>query len=350
MQRQDQNQGKRILLVYGTRPEWIKIASVVKKAKNRGHHVSVVKVLQHTDLISDCPSDHQVAISVTNDNRLNSIVASILACDFNMKGYDFVVVQGDTSTALGFALKAFHAKIPVVHVEAGMRSGNIMSPFPEEANRRLISTIASYHFCPTSIEAENLWSEGVKTGVFVSGNTVLDSLKDVAASAYRNNVLITMHRRENADRMREWFAEIEKLSATDVGARWVFPAHPTSYVFDNTDVFKYVDVMKPKSYDEFIAALRESKLVVTDSGGVQEEAAFLGIPCIVCRNETERVQGITQGFATLCTTPSDLQVHFDYWRDKEFAVPNVPCPYGDGNASKMILDILEGESESENGE
>lgn len=335
-------QSKRILFAYGTRPEWIKIAPVVKEAKNRGHHVSVVKVLQHTDLISDCPSDHQVAIAVTNDNRLNSIVASILACDFDVRGYDFVVVQGDTSTAFGFALKAFHAKIPVVHVEAGMRSGNMMSPFPEEANRRLISTIASYHFCPTSIEAENLWNEGIKSGVFVSGNTVLDSLKDVVASSYRNNVLVTMHRRENAERMREWFVEIDKLAATMWGTEWIFPAHPTSYVSDNTDVFRHVDVTKPKSHDEFIAILRESKLVITDSGGIQEEAAFLKIPCIVCRNETERVHGVSSGFATLCAEPSDLKSHFDTWLDKRFSVPNIPCPYGDGNSSEMILNALEG--------
>lgn len=336
-----QSKCKRVLFAYGTRPEWIKIAPVVKEAKNRGHHVSVVKVLQHTDLISDCPSDHQVAIAVANENRLNSIIASILACDFDMKGYDFVVVQGDTSTAFGVALKAFHAKIPVVHVEAGMRSGNIMSPFPEEANRRLISTIASYHFCPTSIEAENLWAEGVRTGVFVSGNTVLDSLRSIGSSSYRNNVLVTMHRRENAERMREWFVEIDKLAATMWGTEWVFPAHPTSYVSDNTDLFRHVDVTKSKSHDEFISILRESKLVITDSGGIQEEAAYLGIPCIVCRNETERVQGITHGFATLCTTPSDLQAHFHAWRDKGFAVPSTPCPYGDGNSSNMIMDVLE---------
>ena len=323
-----------LLICYGTRPEYLKVKPLLEKLKG----VIDFKTLftgQHINLVSG-RTDYRLEVK-DGRSRLDSIVSSIMdSFDFIQENIDMVLVQGDTTSAFAVALSAFHHRIPVVHLEAGLRTYNLTQPYPEEANRQMISRLAHVHLCPTLLAARRLVAEKVPGMIEVVGNTVLDNLVNVKTSLEKK-VLVTMHRRENHENMREWFLAIDALAANHADYEFLLPIHPNPAVKQHQDVFKYVKVVNPMSYNQLISYLAECSFVVTDSGGIQEEASFLGKPCLVCRKETERSEGVGN-FSLLCPTPSLLSNHYEELKNLKL---EGPCPYGDGASSERIKKILQ---------
>ena len=314
-------------LFYGTRPEYIKLLPLVEEFKKSSVEFVLYQVKQHTDLIDGCDFDIVIDISQKTENRLNSIFISIL--QYSFESLDYVLVQGDTSTAAAVAMNAFHQQIPVMHLEAGLRTFDKQNPYPEEVNRRIISSLASIHYCPTGRDAEHLATEGFGSDqIFITGNTVLDSLRDIEPTR-GNEVLITLHRRENHDKLEEWFAAIEKLAEKYPQYSFTFPMHPSPAVQKHKDIFSKVDVCDPIPFDDMKRRLASCALVITDSGGIQEECSFFKKVCLVCRKTTER----PSDFGLLCLDPEALSLNFDMYHGHEVTSK---CPYGDGYAARKI--------------
>ena len=290
---------------------------------------------QHEDLVKT-PSDLNLKIS-KGRNRLDAIMSSVMnSIDFDKEEITSVMVQGDTTTALAVALTAFHHKVPIIHLEAGLRTMDYYNPYPEEMNRQLIARIARLNLCPTNHAAKQLAEERVQGMVYTVGNTVLDNLKDVQTS-YENKVLITLHRRENHEIMRDWFDKLENLAEKYKDYEFLFPIHPNPKVKKHKKALKKVKVVEPLSHSDLVDYMKSCKIVITDSGGIQEESAYLKKKSIVCRRTTERVEG-KDTFSFLCETPEHLEELFsnminDYMID-------LPCPYGTGDSGKKIVDIL----------
>jgi UDP-N-acetylglucosamine 2-epimerase len=330
---------------FGTRPEWLKIKPVVEELKKRNIKHVLIFTGQHHELMSDVVEDEHwyvlrrlTASPKSRCTRLDGIVSDILAdSNFAFTNVTRLMVQGDTSSAYAMALAAFHRGIPVVHLEAGLRTWDLQQPFPEEANRQMISIIADTHLAPTVSAATNLEFEGDKNNVEIVGNTSLDNLVGLKKTN-GNKVLITMHRRENHEDMGQWFLALEDLAQKHAAFDFVFPLHPNPNVQKYKDILTSVQVVEPMSHPELLKILVDCKVVVTDSGGLQEESAFLHIPCVVCRKETERPEGL-QNFSLLCATPGDLRNAF---LDAILKLPMLgDCPYGDGTAAKKVVDALE---------
>ena len=325
-----------ILISFGTRPEYIKLKPLMDKMKG----VLEYKVLftgQHQDLVDEDNSEITYTVNITNDrNRLDSIVTSIMnAIDFKQEGITAVIVQGDTTSAYAMALSAFHHQIPVIHLEAGLRTYNLTEPYPEEANRQMISRIASIHLCPTLLAKKRLTQELISGRVKVVGNTVLDNLSDIK-TCNKKQVLLTMHRRENHHNIQQWFRELDSLAITHSEYLFTLPIHPNPNVKKHIGIFKHINIVEPMSYKDLIAYLSNSSFVITDSGGIQEEAAFLKKPCLVCRKETERVEGLGN-FSLLCPEPKLLHKKF---KELNILPMSGPCPYGDGYACEKIIKVL----------
>jgi UDP-N-acetylglucosamine 2-epimerase (non-hydrolysing) len=290
---------------------------------------------QHTSLV-DGPTDYRLEIK-TGRSRLDSIVSSIMdSFDFKEEGVEMVLVQGDTTSAYAMAVSAFHHQIPVVHLEAGLRTYDLSQPYPEEANRQMIGRIATIHLCPTDLAKERLLQEKVSGIVEVVGNTVLDNLVGLQTTLEKR-VLVTMHRRENHARIREWFKEIERLACQYADYEFVLPQHPNPAVVEHCDVFEKVKVVPPMKYHQLLDYLSSCAYVITDSGGIQEEGSFLRKPCLVCRKETERSEGLNN-FSLLCESPEML---FERYTQLQALPLEGPCPYGDGHASAKVAKVLE---------
>tara|TARA_B100001758_G_C18349406_1_gene578959 strand:- start:345 stop:1340 length:996 start_codon:yes stop_codon:yes gene_type:complete len=329
-----------ILLSFGTRPEWIKIKPLLEKL-NESIPYRLLFTGQHTDLLSDIKSPVPIInLKITDGgNRLDSIVQSVMNCEHIFEQVDAVLVQGDTTSAFSIALACFHRKIKVIHLEAGLRTYDKAQPYPEEFNRQAISRIADIHLCPTDTSKQYLVDEKTQGTIEVVGNTVLDNLVGIETE-YSNKVIVTMHRRENHHNMSEWFSEISKIAKSNSDLEFIIPLHPNPNVRKHKSLLEGVKVVGPMEYDEFISLLAKSKLVITDSGGLQEETSFLGKKCIVCRKKTERMEGVGH-FAHICQKPSDLSSLFEQViTDYEISGPS---PYGDGNSSERILEILKNE-------
>ena len=329
-----------ILLSFGTRPEWIKIKPLLKKID--GHiPYRLLFTGQHTDLLSDINSHGPVITLniIEGKNRLDSIVQSVMNCDHVFDGVSAVLVQGDTTSAFSIALASFHRKIKVVHLEAGLRTYDKSQPYPEEFNRQAISRIADIHLCPTHTSKQYLIDEKTQGKIEVVGNTVLDNLVNIKTQ-YSNKVIVTMHRRENHHNIAEWFSEISKIAKSNSDLEFIMPLHPNPNVQKHKNLLEGIKVVGPMEYDEFINLLAKSKLVITDSGGLQEETSFLGKKCIVCRKKTERTEGLGS-FAHICKKPKDLSELFK----KVNADHRIsgPSPYGDGKSSEKIFEVLKNE-------
>lgn len=332
-------------IAFGTRPEWLKIKPVAEELKKRNIPFGLIFTGQHEDLIDEnaamrmgAKTFHRTCIDQLSNYRLNSIVSSLLLDDFIFDGITKIMVQGDTSSAFAVALSAFHRQIPVIHLEAGLRTHNLEQPYPEEANRQMISCITSLHLCPTQIAFDCLMQEGklLKQKHAVTGNTALDNLRDVVVTP-ENKILVTMHRRENHSRMWEWFFAIDELAKVYSQYEFVLPIHPNPAVSKFRNHFEHVKVVDPMSHDELIDYLSKCSYVITDSGGIQEEAAFLRVPCVVCRKETERTEGLGN-FSILCKVPENLS-HAIVWLDA--LKVEGPCPYGDGYAAEKVVDAIQ---------
>lgn len=325
------------LLVFGTRPEYIKIKPLIKVFnENNFKNYKLLFTGQHKTLIEEnIYADYKLEI-FEGENRLNNIFISILSRVDIFKDIKKVIVQGDTATAYAVALSAFHMKIPVIHLEAGLRTYDIENPYPEEFYRRCISNLSSINFCVSDIGIKNLVKEKVPGKNYIVGNTVLDNLKNIEVS-YQNKILVTLHRRENQEIIDKWFFELEKISNKYKNYEFLIPIHPNPNILKYKNILKNVKVVDPLTHSALLDYLSKVKFIITDSGGLQEESSFLKKKSIVCRKTTERQEGLGT-FSYLCKKPKNLYKFVDSLMTS-FEI-NEPCPYGDGNASKKIYDIL----------
>jgi len=326
-----------LLISFGTRPEYIKIKPLLREF-DRKIPYALLFTGQHTSLLKDVINTTDIRrLSIeSGENRLDSIVASIMNSNHVFANITSVMVQGDTTSAFAVALAAFHRKIKVVHLEAGLRTYDLMNPYPEEFNRQAISRIAQVHLCPTDVAKSNLKAENITAGVHVVGNTVLDNLNTVS-STYGNSILITMHRRENHHLLDRWFTQMERLAVQHPEYEFIIPLHPNPNVQQYKHIFKKVRVVEPVVHEEFIRMIAACRFIITDSGGIQEEASFLGKKCIVCRKLTERVEGMGT-FSFMCVMPEELP-HLFTWLNSDnnyVADPAEECPYGDGYAAAKV--------------
>jgi UDP-N-acetylglucosamine 2-epimerase (non-hydrolysing) len=366
----------RILVVFGTRPEAIKLFPVVNELRKQSKcAVRVCVTGQHRDLldqvlnISGIVPDIDLNI-MQHKQTLDELVARMLIGLGNVMDRekpDQIIVQGDTATAMTAALAGYHRKISVSHVEAGLRSGNIYEPWPEEVARRLISTIALNHFAPTQRAADTLLAEGTPADrVFMTGNTVVEALlatvqkigaepKRVAdlaplveRFADRRIILVTSHRRENFGAGLLQIAEAIRILADRGDVAIIFPIHPNPdvQIAFKTKLANHpaIALIEPQDYPHFVYLLNIAYLVLTDSGGVQEEAPSLGKPVLVMRNVTERPEGIDAGTARLVGTDQNIIVdHANNLLDDAkayLAMSKAHNPYGDGHASERIAKVL----------
>jgi UDP-N-acetylglucosamine 2-epimerase (non-hydrolysing) len=335
-----------ILIAFGTRPEWIKIKPVVDKIQG----IVPFKLLftgQHTSLIDDSIKEYDCSsICIDDDicsNRLDAIVRDILLQFPEDTEITSVMVQGDTTSAFAMALAAFHRKIPIIHLEAGLRTFDKHNPYPEEFNRTSISSMAEVHLCPTSTSSLNLiMSNPYTRNIHVVGNTVLDHLVGINPTL-NDFVLVTMHRRENHKMMSRWFKVINSIACREKqeynGLSFILPMHPNPNVKQHQDILKHVKVVPPMPHKECVDYISRCKFVITDSGGIQEEACFLKKKCIVCRSVTERIEGLGD-FAFLCKYPNQLLNLFYKLKDNTHSLVEQDCPYGDGRSAEKIAEIL----------
>ena len=327
-----------ILICYGTRPEFIKIKPIIDKMEG----IIPFKTLftgQHKHIIDDFKPDYELTIH-NGGNRLDSVLTSGMNIDENIfKDITYILVQGDTTSVLSLALSAFHRNIKVIHLEAGLRTYDFDNPYPEEANRQIVSRITDIHLCPTELNKTNLIEEKTKGDKHVVGNTVLDNLLQYKHKCvYKNIVLVTLHRRENHDIICDWFQKINKLAIDNKDVEFILPVHPNPHVNKHANLLTNVNVIEPLKHSDLLEILVKCKFVISDSGGLQEESSFLNKKIIVCRETTERPEGIETGHLHLCPRPDELITHFNKINN-DFII-NQPCPYGDGRSTEKIIKIL----------
>jgi len=364
-----------VLSIIGTRPEVIKMAPVIKELEKRGSRFDLTNVItgQHRELcrpylkLFDINADIDLAI-MQKGQTIYCIAARILQ---RLSGVlekvrpDIMLVQGDTTSAFAAALTACHHKIKVGHVEAGLRTGNKHNPFPEEINRRLIGAVADLHFAPTALAKTNLIREGVaEKQISVTGNTVIDALKMVAQRNHhfhdrvlsripfdsRRILCVTTHRRESFGQpLRNTLQALKKIARRFEDVEIVLPVHYNPnvrpHVYKLLGGIDRIHLIEPLPYESFVHLLNRSFLILTDSGGVQEEAPSLGKPVLVLRETTERPEGITAGTARLIGTDTDrIVAAVAELLENERAYQRMAQainPYGDGLAAARIADILE---------
>jgi len=332
-----------ILLAYGTRPEYIKIKPLIDIFNKEGFLYKILFTGQHKDLLKEQKVDFQLEIPETSNNRLNEIVMSTMTKQFSwILNHDVnpshVLVQGDTTSVLAVALSAFHHGVKVIHLEAGLRTYDNQNPYPEEQNRRLVSQITDIHLCPTELSKQNLINEKILGDKYVVGNTVLDNLSQYKERCeYTNKILITMHRRENHHWMREWFIAINKLAEMCTEYEFILPIHPNPNVQKHKHLLTHVNVIDPLPHNKLMELLVKTRLVITDSGGLQEECSFFNKKCLTCRKVTERPEAIGQS-TIMIKEPIDLIKEFINHHDN-YEI-NYESPFGDGKSAEKIYEIL----------
>jgi UDP-N-acetylglucosamine 2-epimerase len=308
-----------LLITYGTRPEYIKVLPIIKEMKKNGLPFKTLFTGQHKDL---APNDSDFILNdyYKETNRLDSIIKNCLSIpEEYLNGITSILVQGDTTSVVGLSLVALHRKIKLIHLEAGLRTYDYENPYPEENNRRIVSSIATVHLCPTKNNANNLKKERIIGDIYVVGNTVLDNLSQYKEDCeYTNKILVTLHRRENHEEIDKWFNEINELAKENPDLEFILPIHPNPNVQKYKNLLTNVNVINPLSHEELIKILVKTKLVITDSGGIQEECSFFNKKCLVCRKITERPEsvGITSFMVDDYKTLKDM-VYFHIKNYKE---------------------------------
>ncbi len=361
---------KTVMLVFGTRPEAIKMCPLVNELKSRKALKTVVCVTgQHRQMLNQVLEAFSVVpdydLSVMKDKQtLFDITTSILE---RIKSVleevkpDVVLVHGDTSTTFVTALACFYLQIPVGHVEAGLRTYNIYSPYPEEFNRQAVGIISKFNFAPTELSAENLIKEGKsKESIYITGNTAIDALQTTVKDDYTHPelewakdsrlIVITAHRRENlGEPMHNMFRAIRRIMDEHSDVKAIYPIHMNPLVreaaAEELGGCDRIHIIEPLEVLDFHNFLSRSYMILTDSGGIQEEAPSLGKPVLVMRDTTERPEGLKAGTLKLVGTDEDvIYTNFKELLENEEAynsMSNASNPYGDGLASKRIADILE---------
>lgn len=360
---------KKVMLVFGTRPEAIKMCPLVNELKKRaGIHTVICVTGQHRQMLDQVldafgvkpdydlsiMKDKQTLFDVTTNilNRIRDILEEIRP--------DVVLVHGDTSTTFATALACFYLQIPVGHVEAGLRTNNIYSPYPEEFNRRAVSIISNYDFAPTELSKENLLKEGKKPEkIYVTGNTAIDALKTTVRQGYTHPelewakgsrlILLTAHRRENlGEPMKHMFRAIRKVMDEHSDIKAIYPIHMNPAVRETADAIlgddERIHIIEPLDVLDFHNFQAQSYLILTDSGGIQEEAPSLGKPVLVMRDTTERPEGIAAGTLKLVGTEEET-IYREFSRllsdQAEYdSMAHASNPYGDGHACERIADVI----------
>ena len=361
---------KKVMLVFGTRPEAIKMCPLVKELKSRKNMQTIVCVTgQHRQMLDqvletfEVVPDYDLAI-MKNSQTLFDVTISILErikTVFELEKPDVVLVHGDTTTTFATAIAAFYLQIPVGHVEAGLRTYNIYSPYPEEFNRQATSIISKFNFAPTELSKNNLLKEGKDAeSIYVTGNTAIDALKTTIRSDYTHEqldwvgdsrlIMLTAHRRENlGEPMRHMFKAIRRVMDEHSDVKAIYPIHMNPVVRQTAKEILGDDdrirLIEPLEVIDFHNFLSRSYLILTDSGGIQEEAPSLGKPVLVMRDTTERPEGIAAGTLKLVGTNEET-IYNEFKRlltdkDEYEKMSKASNPYGDGFACKRIADILE---------
>lgn len=359
----------KVMTVFGTRPEAIKMAPLVKELEKREEIQSIVCVTaQHRQMLDQVLE----AFNIVPDYDLNIMQVGQTLCDITAKALqgldkviesvkpDIVLVHGDTTTTLSASMAAFYNQISVGHVEAGLRTYDKYSPFPEEVNRQITGIIADMHFAPTEISKENLLREGKKeNSIYVTGNTAIDALNTTVKEDYNNPILdkigndrmilLTAHRRENlGEPMKNIFRAIKSIVEEFDEVSVIYPVHLNPKVREAADEIlgdnKKIHLIEPLEVVDFHNFLNKSYIIMTDSGGIQEEAPSLGKPVLVLRDTTERPEGIHAG--TLKLAGTDEKVIYNLAKEllaseeKYNEMSKTANPYGDGRASQYIVDAI----------
>ena len=363
---------KKVMLVFGTRPEAIKMCPLVNELKTRDSIETIVCVTgQHRQMLDmvleafgvapdydlSIMKDKQTLFDVTTNilNRIKDVLEE--------EKPDVVLVHGDTSTTFVTALACFYLQIPIGHVEAGLRTYNIYSPYPEEFNRQAVSIISKFNFAPTELSEQNLLKEGKNPdSIYVTGNTAIDALKTTVRENYTHKelewatgsrlIMITAHRRENlGEPMRHMFKAIRRVMDEHSDVKAIYPIHMNPVVREIANEYlgndDRIHIIEPLDVLDFHNFLSRSYLILTDSGGIQEEAPSLGKPVLVMRDTTERPEGIAAGTLKLVGTEEET-IYKEFSRllsdkDEYEIMSTASNPYGDGHACKRIADILEKE-------
>ncbi len=365
---------RKVLTLFGTRPEAIKLAPVIRELEAQHDSLQTINVTsgQHTDLLYPFISllgiriDQDLEVMEPNQtpNQVCARVLSAMDRILEREQPDLILVQGDTTTAMAGALAGFHRKVPVGHVEAGLRSGNLHSPYPEEMNRRMITRVATYHFAATTRNRRTLLAEGVEQkNIFVTGNPVVDSLQAILKQASKRDaietllretkglrrVVLTTHRRESfGEVMLENLLTLRRFVESREDVALIFPVHPNPAVVNAAHAalaqHPRIHLIEPLGYEDFIALLSEAWLIVSDSGGVQEEAPTLGKPLLILRENTERPEVLDSGIARLVGgQPERLaQMLEEAYADESWAgeVLRIKNPFGAGDSGKRIAEVI----------
>ncbi|MDD2371147.1 MAG: UDP-N-acetylglucosamine 2-epimerase (non-hydrolyzing) [Firmicutes bacterium] len=356
-------------LVFGTRPEAIKMAPLVKELQDRKEFECVVCVTaQQREMLDQVLSFFKITPKydlniMKNRQTLDSITMSVLELltpILQMEQPDIVLVHGDTTTSFAGALASFYEKITIGHVEAGLRTWNKYSPFPEEANRQMVDCISDMFFAPTEQSADNLRNEGKNSGVYITGNTAIDVLKSTVFEDYQHPflsqqenkriILLTAHRRENLGKpMENIFTAVKRIVDEYDDVCVIYPIHMNPAVREIADKIlsnqERIKIIEPLDVFDFHNFIAQSYLVLTDSGGIQEEAPSLGKPVLVLRNTTERPEGVECGTLKLIGTDiEDIYINIKILLDNKTAydeMSGAKNPYGDGFASRYIADAIQ---------
>jgi UDP-N-acetylglucosamine 2-epimerase (non-hydrolysing) len=332
-----------IHICFGTRPEYLKLMPIIRAMRIDEYPNRLVFTGQHDeDFVFYNGYRPEYYLNEKNTGNMTDYIGRLLVRMAKLS-IQSVLVQGDTTSAYACALSAFVRGSRLYHLEAGLRSYDLSHPYPEEGYRQMISRIADVHFAPTELAAQNLKDEGISKHVEIVGQTGLDNLHyifddDAIPKGYSNEVYVTFHRRENHELLRAWYSVVERLAIQYPHLTFICPMHPNPIVQEHKRYLTHAKAVDPMSPHALWRAMAQCRCVITDSGGLQEEAAFLNRRVIVCRKTTERPEGITSGHTVLCPTPDLLDGIFA----KVNANPEIdsPCPYGDGRSGRRVFERI----------
>lgn len=362
------------MAVFGTRPEIIKLAPVIRESRTRNHEVIILNTAQQAALSKQTLAEFDLKANITlNNESINfrhtefiALTIDRVSAEIIEQEPDFVLVQGDTNSALVGALSAFYNKVKIVHIEAGLRTPDLHCPFPEEANRRIISMIADFHFAPTTLAVDNLLNAGIDAQIIMnSGNTVVDSLHNFWQKSEKPsdlNVnwadwlnsnprgLVTIHRKENISKLNEILDTIIEIAKVNK-IKFILPVHTnpqiSNTVYSKLSQNEQFTLTNSLDYQSLIYTLRNSQIVITDSGGIQEEIATINVPTLIVRESTERSEVLALDNILLAgTSKKSILLAFDQIKYSVFNGGNymkelINSPFGDGTSSKQILNQIE---------
>lgn len=358
---------KKLMFIFGTRPEFIKIYPVYQEALKQGNETVLVSTGQHKEMLDQLlryfkvDVDYNLEIMDKSNGLVDILCNSLQGLNdvVTKENVDMILVHGDTSATLAGSIIAYYNQIPLGHIEAGLRTYNKFAPFPEEANRQLTSVLSDMHFAPTNVSKSNLLKENVNSNnIYVVGNSAIDMLKYTVNDNYSHSVLdwqsekkmimITAHRRENLEELDGIFAAIDYLASKYYDEfKFVYPIHLNPVIREKASKYFKSDnikIIEPLDTIDFHNLMAKSYLIMTDSGGIQEEAPSLGRPVLVLRNVTERPEGVEAGTLRLVGTCKDTiikeAVNLIENESEYNSMTRISNPYGDGTTSKKIIDII----------